>query len=505
MTGLGVAALVVSAIVAAWSRPVLWLDEAQSVAIARLPWTELVDGLRADGAPPLYYVLLRVWMAVFGSGDLAVRSLSVALGFAALGVLAVAARRLFGALAAWPTALIAASSPFFARYASETRMYSLVMLEVALGVVAVEAAMRARTTRRLCAVAAVSGALVLTHYWGMFVVAACVWVATVIASCRADARARCAAVIGAVVVGVLATAWWWPVLAFQAEHTGTPWTQPSSVGDAVLVSVQRGRGQGWLSVLVSVSGAGLLALGTVLAVAGRRPGGAVIDATRLARLRWMVAAGMTTWVVAYVATRATSSAFVPRYTMVLFPLQVLVIAGALVLAVAPRVVLAVTAALWVAGTWTSIAEIDSARTRAPAFAEVLLAESTPGDLIVYCPDQLGPPLSRLLDRATDDLPRQWVFPTKAAPDRVDWIDYRQRHEQSSPAGFADDAVAAAGTNRIWVVVSATYPPTQQACFGLVAELGERSESSAVRVPEAPGWRDHDQLLMFTPAPVPPPR
>ena len=67
-----------------WPRPPLWLDEAQSVAIARRSLPGLVDGLRADGAPPIYYVLLHGWMQVFGHGDVAVRSLSILFALAAL-------------------------------------------------------------------------------------------------------------------------------------------------------------------------------------------------------------------------------------------------------------------------------------------------------------------------------------------------------------------------------------------------------------------------------------
>ena len=70
-------AAVVSVVVIAWPRPALWLDEAQSVAIAHRSLPGIVDALRADGAPPIYYVVLHVWMSVFGTGDTAVRSLSI--------------------------------------------------------------------------------------------------------------------------------------------------------------------------------------------------------------------------------------------------------------------------------------------------------------------------------------------------------------------------------------------------------------------------------------------
>jgi len=50
----------------------LWLDEALSVNIAALPTGALLEALRHDGSPPLYYLVLRAWTAVFGSGDAAV-------------------------------------------------------------------------------------------------------------------------------------------------------------------------------------------------------------------------------------------------------------------------------------------------------------------------------------------------------------------------------------------------------------------------------------------------
>ena len=44
----------------------MWLDEAQTVNIASFPLRSIAGELRLDGAPPLYYYLLHVWMGVFG-------------------------------------------------------------------------------------------------------------------------------------------------------------------------------------------------------------------------------------------------------------------------------------------------------------------------------------------------------------------------------------------------------------------------------------------------------
>src|SRR3954453_11907363 len=75
-TGAAVVVLAISLVARFVAPPALWLDEAQSVAIARLPVPGLLAALRQDGSPPLYYLLLHYWMEGFGSGAVAVRGLS---------------------------------------------------------------------------------------------------------------------------------------------------------------------------------------------------------------------------------------------------------------------------------------------------------------------------------------------------------------------------------------------------------------------------------------------
>src|SRR4051812_47697956 len=70
-----VAAVVLGIALRFISRGPLWLDEAQSLAIARQPISHLADALRHDGAPPLYYALLHWWVQLFGTSTFAVRSL----------------------------------------------------------------------------------------------------------------------------------------------------------------------------------------------------------------------------------------------------------------------------------------------------------------------------------------------------------------------------------------------------------------------------------------------
>src|SRR5439155_14886701 len=152
------------------AEPGLWLDEAQSVVIARLP----LDGgffqaLREDGAPPLYYLLLHFWMVPFGTGDFAVRALSGAFSVASLPLAWLAGRRVGGSRWFGGVALaLTATNPWMLRYASETRMYSLLVLLVLTGLLVLDAVRRRPTVPRAIGIALVTGALMLTHYWSFF-------------------------------------------------------------------------------------------------------------------------------------------------------------------------------------------------------------------------------------------------------------------------------------------------------------------------------------------------
>ena len=69
-----VALVSVGVVLRFWTHSDMWLDEALTVNISRLPLSQLHAALMKDGAPPLYYLMLHVWMEVFGRGDFAVRA-----------------------------------------------------------------------------------------------------------------------------------------------------------------------------------------------------------------------------------------------------------------------------------------------------------------------------------------------------------------------------------------------------------------------------------------------
>lgn len=106
-----------------------WFDELISYSLARLPslgalWSALAEG--ADAQPPLSHLLMRLSMALFGTGELAAR-LPNLLGFAVMSVaLYVAIRRRQGGLYAVCGVLFAWVTLGY-EYAYEARPYGLML------------------------------------------------------------------------------------------------------------------------------------------------------------------------------------------------------------------------------------------------------------------------------------------------------------------------------------------------------------------------------------------
>ncbi len=103
----------------------LWLDEAYSAILARKPFSQIHQALVLDAGPPLYYDLLKIWRAVFGESEVALRSMSLL--FAVVTTLLL--YRICLAFWAKKTALMVSwiwvLSPLSVAYATEARNYTL--------------------------------------------------------------------------------------------------------------------------------------------------------------------------------------------------------------------------------------------------------------------------------------------------------------------------------------------------------------------------------------------
>ncbi|MFB6095719.1 MAG: glycosyltransferase family 2 protein, partial [Halodesulfurarchaeum sp.] len=103
----------------------LWNDEISTIAArASAP---LADLLVANGSlhPPLYFLLVRGWMVVFGSGAVSVRALSLGISVGTIGAVYLLGRELFDENAGLVAAALIALSSFHVHFARTARMYEL--------------------------------------------------------------------------------------------------------------------------------------------------------------------------------------------------------------------------------------------------------------------------------------------------------------------------------------------------------------------------------------------
>jgi mannosyltransferase len=371
-----------------------WIDEGLSVGIADRPLSEIPGALRLDGSPPLYYSLLHVWMALFGSGEPATHALSLLFALLAVPAAWWAARGLFGSKAGLLAALLAATNPFLTQYAQETRMYALVAL---LGILACGTFGRAyvlagagtapeRAVRRrwAAAFAVALAALLYTHNWSLFFAAGCglTWLVLLFAA-RGAARRE---LLGDGLVGfggaILLFAPWLPTLAFQVQHTGAPWANAPGLDDLFRVPGLL-LGFGAQLALLLAAGAGAVAL--LDRTSGRlSPRGRAL----------LVICGLflATVLVAFAASQV-SPAWATRYLAVALPPLLLVVAGGL--AHAGR--LGLVAALVVAVIWAADGA-PAEKSNVRQVAEEIAPSLQPGDLVVSTQPEQIPVLSYYLPR-----------------------------------------------------------------------------------------------------------
>lgn len=446
----------------------LWLDEALSVNIATLPLGDIGEALRHDGHPPLYYLLLHLWTEVVGTGDVAVRSLSGVLAVLTLPVAWAVGRRAGDATLGWLTVLVLGALPFATRYGAEARMYALVMLLVFLGWLAVQRALEAPRFGRLAPVALVSGALLLTHYWAFYLLGA-TGLVLVVAWWRGTGEARAARlrVTLAVAAGGVLFLPWLPSFLEQARSTGTPWAEPER---PTKVLAQLFADLGGVDNAERILFSMVLGLLLVLGLFGRGRDRRTIDLdvrTRPDVRTELLVAGLTL-AIAVAAGYLTNSGFAPRYLAMVVPLVVLGAAWGLrrFLGAWP---LAVALAAYLGTSALGIIDVTTyQRTQLDDLATVIERDGDSGDVVVYCPDQLGPAGSRALDGDFTEL----TYPDLAAPERVDWVDYADRNAASDPQAFVDAVLAQSEGRTIWLVWSPEYITLESQCGavrGLLAE------------------------------------
>ncbi|MBM4193354.1 MAG: hypothetical protein FJ202_03105 [Gemmatimonadetes bacterium] len=119
------------------TRYALWYDEVFSLTLAQMPLGELLSAAIEDLTnPPLFYILLKGWIAIGGESVAWMRLLPCVLGIIVAVPLVSLARRWIGIRGAAVAAAIGAASPLAVFLTNELRGYSLFLLAGAAAVVA---------------------------------------------------------------------------------------------------------------------------------------------------------------------------------------------------------------------------------------------------------------------------------------------------------------------------------------------------------------------------------
>ena len=421
----------------------LWLDEALSVNIAKLPLAQLPGALVQDGSPPLYYLILHYWMFLFGQSDFAVRALSGIISTATLPFLWAAGRRAGGRPTAWAALLLGASSPWAIYYATDTRMYSLMALEAIVWYLAVGRALEKPSRRRLIALGAVTAALMYTHYWDLYLVAvggAWLLVRSWLEHRSGEPRppdcpGAAARSLVAMIVGAVVWLPWSPVFVFQVLHTGSPWAGAPSPVDLLSVFGYFSGAGAW-GYLLTFTLFGLVGL-AIFGAPGPRATSVVIELRAQPRARFVAVLVVGALTAAVMAGILTGAAFDDRYIAVVFPLFIVLCALGITTFSSRKVTSAMLAVACTTGLLSAQDQNSQPRTQAVQVAAVLNAQAQPGDMVVYCPDQLGPAVDRLLK-----VPEvtQLTFPRMIGPARVDWVNYLSVIQNTDVGTFAQAIV-----------------------------------------------------------------
>jgi hypothetical protein len=175
-------------------------------------WT-IWTTLQGDTFPPLYYLLLRVWVDLFGDSDFVVRFPSVLLSVAAVLVFFDVMRLTSGTKDALWGALVLAIAGTQIQMSREARAYALVLL---MSLLACDAIVRIErfgpTAARLVGLGSASVGVMLSHYFAYGVIVALGLYAVI----RFRGRTRALSVAALLIATLFVAITWGPFLREQA-------------------------------------------------------------------------------------------------------------------------------------------------------------------------------------------------------------------------------------------------------------------------------------------------
>ena len=140
-----------------------------------------------------------------------------------------------------------------------------------------------------------------------------------------------------------------------------------------------------------------------------------------------------------------------------------------------------------------VAAASQDRTQGGQVVDQLNAQAAPGDVVLYCPDQLGPAFSRHLRVDVHTM----TYPTGAPAAFVDWRDYAARNAAADPEAFAARLLADTPADRtIWMAWVGGYRTYGDQCERLDTALRTARPGGGSIVRDRPTVLEHATLVDY---------
>jgi hypothetical protein len=430
----------------------LWCDEAQFLWIVRMPSVAaLLDFLwHHESHPPLFYLLMRIWLGIFRDSQAAALALPIMLGSALIPVSCWVGKRVFCNSTGLIAATFVAVSPELARYAGMVRPYSLLPLLCLLSTYWLWDGLSGRRVWPWAAHAMATLAMLLTHNWAWIALAA-QWLVVACWFALRRNRPTVSLLLRWVIAQfalLMAYSPWLPVLVYQSRHAGY---------DAFPID-PLGVFAGFAELVVSLPAPVSVPVCMLLVVA------AAWHAAR--RRTWLLSSGLTLRlsVLLFIGMPIAAyglAAVVSIKKFLLFPQCMTTIIPCLLIAIAygvaslssmPRLVTLVFTSIYL---FFSLDELRDIKSNAREAAAVVAARAQPTDLIVVTPVWLASPFNYYYSLGNP----QMNYPHEERRGAIDYNDLRARLLDPRSMAMARQRLVQARHEgrRVWLVTESGDP------------------------------------------------
>ena len=416
-------------------------DDGFSLALSRTPVETLVPGLmrlELDIHPPLHFLALKGWNALAGESLLSLRLMNILADLLTGALLLRLAGRVFGRRAGLAAGVLWVAAPLLIYSTYLIRMYSFAAVFAAAGAVCVVELLRTGRQRWALGLALAALGGLYTHIVGV-VAAGAFGLALLAGALVTRSRRRALAGFAALgVAGLLFLPFALPVLdVYRSGRTLGATINTSSFASAADIPGTLAR----TLLLHRPEAPGLLVLAVLLAASALALWRGRGRALPLVVLAWAGILGM-------MVLAAVADLYKPRYLAPFVAPALALLAGGVVALPKRGLRAAVLLALFAAGGWGVLADLDRAtRDDWVAAAAFVQAQQRPGDAVIVIPDwgaeafrfhyRGGAPVTGVFPHVSPDVDYGPILASLVEGHDGVWL-VRYQPEVSDPDRLADD-------------------------------------------------------------------